>query len=196
MLTPIPAISVDARAPWRSTEEGHQPAWALREGFLEEGTSNPTLGMGVGVARWNRMWGKSIQGRGSACAKAQKRESGAFGHRKFSPWWKCRVGSRARGETGLFGRPRGGEKCTDTTVVDTPTPGAQSCGSASRWGGKSTERGRVPLGGDGEKGLRCWGVYKAFKAGASLRVASLPGALVRRPLWNLLRNRTLCHSHS
>lgn len=35
---------------------------ALGECFSEEGTSTPTPGMGVEVAKWNRVWGKSIQG--------------------------------------------------------------------------------------------------------------------------------------
>lgn len=154
VLTPIPAISVDARAPWRSTEEGHQPAWALREGFPEEGTCNPTLGMGVGVARWNRMWEKSIQGRGSACAKARKRESGAFGHRKTVFSVEMQSGQQGPGGDGaLWAPPRWGKVhrhdsgghaypwCTELWVRLTLR-------------GKSTERGRVPLGGDGEKGLR------------------------------------------
>lgn len=59
------------------------------------------------------MWGKSIQGRGSACAKARKRESGACGHQK-TVFGVLEMRSGQQGpdgwvESGLLGRRRAGE---------------------------------------------------------------------------------------
>lgn len=102
---------------------------ALGECFSGEGTSTPTPGMGVEVAKWNRVWGKSIQGRGSACAKAQR-----------TTWSICRTkdslmemqsGGRARWESGLFRHDRVGCECRHTTVLERPTPRAQNHRSAS-----------------------------------------------------------------
>lgn len=92
------------------------------------------------------MWGKSIQGRGSACAKARKRESGACGHRK-TVFGVVKMRSGQQGpegwvESGLLGRRRAGENARPSRGGHAQ-PGAQSSGSASPPRGKNPPDGQI-----------------------------------------------------
>lgn len=71
------------------------------------------------------MWGKSIQGRGSACAKTPKRESGAPGNlRQLGPGASAEwaAGTGARG--GPLVMAALGESSQTQQWADVPTPGA------------------------------------------------------------------------
>lgn len=189
MPNPCHPRGVDARPPthalsWllarpmsrsRGAPEEHRRRAPASPGAQGRPPSNPTLGMGAGgAARWSRMWGKSIQGRGSAYAKSRKRESGAFGHRKsFQP------GGNAEGSRAPGGERRPvivaelGTNAQRQLWWTGPPPVHRTAGRPHLGGKNPAERGRLPLGGDGEKELQCWRVYTAFEVGASLHVASL-----------------------
>ena len=145
----------------RGAPEEHQRRAPAGPGAQGRPLSNPTLGMGAGgAARWSRMWGKSIQGRGSAYAKAQKRESGAFGHRKtvfvlVEMQW-------AAGPQGERGGPvivaELGTNAQRQPWWTCPPPVHRTAGRPHLGGKNPAERGRLPLGGVGESTqLSKWG---------------------------------------
>lgn len=112
-----------AQALRRSTEEG------TRRRLPRGGEASPTPGIGVGVAKWNRLWGKSIGGRGLACAKAQKDHQAHWQNQRQpdgkAEWRQGPVGERA------LSRGRVSFKYRDTTALEMHSPRAQSYRSAS-----------------------------------------------------------------
>ena len=137
--TPLPPVWVQLswvpRCQGTLEEHGSRaPASLGTQGRLPVGgdIESDSRNVGVGVAWWNRIWGKSIQERGSACAKARKRESGAFGHRK-TVFGVVEMQSGQQGpegwvEMGLFGCRRGGENAQSQQWWTYPAPVHRAAG--------------------------------------------------------------------
>lgn len=68
-------------------KKGTRQPWALREGLLEEGTSNQTPGTGeLGVAGWKRVSGRALEEQGQPVQRPGRKNLGHWGTKdSFGP---------------------------------------------------------------------------------------------------------------